>query len=267
MNIEMLSEKNRKILHLIIGCVCTVLIIALGIGFMVSCWDIYSSGPRAFSRESIGAALAHPAMVILMCSTALSCFLGFMAQLIVPTEKAKTKAIRDELMVMGKMSEKVGVPNEQQSRKIKFEKAIRTASWIAFGFVCLVLAIFPAAYLFNRSNFPGIDPTAEIKIAALITMPSAFIMLGCYFGADLITKYSAIRQTAVYKQMLLEKNLRAADPVKEETQSKGKVLTTVIRLAVIALALCFIVVGIFNGSANDVLTKAVKICTECIGLG
>jgi hypothetical protein len=40
-----------------------------------------------------------------------------------------------------------------------------------------------------------------------------------------------------------------------------------LRLAVVAVAVCFIVIGIFNGSANDVLTKAIKICTECIGLG
>ncbi len=41
----------------------------------------------------------------------------------------------------------------------------------------------------------------------------------------------------------------------------------VIRGVVLIIAVVFIAVGIFNGSARDVLTKAVKICTECIGLG
>ena len=36
-------------------------------------------------------------------------------------------------------------------------------------------------------------------------------------------------------------------------------------LCVIAIAL--IVIGIFNGSALDVLIKAINICSECIGLG
>ena len=40
-----------------------------------------------------------------------------------------------------------------------------------------------------------------------------------------------------------------------------------VRLAVLVLAIVFIVVGIFNGSMSDVLIKASKICTECIGLG
>ncbi|MBQ8079164.1 MAG: thioredoxin [Oscillospiraceae bacterium] len=34
-----------------------------------------------------------------------------------------------------------------------------------------------------------------------------------------------------------------------------------------AAAILFIVIGIFNGSMKDVLVKAIKICTECVGLG
>ena len=32
-------------------------------------------------------------------------------------------------------------------------------------------------------------------------------------------------------------------------------------------AVALVVLGIFNGGMGDVLAKAVKICTECIGLG
>ena len=34
-----------------------------------------------------------------------------------------------------------------------------------------------------------------------------------------------------------------------------------------ALAVLFIVLGIFNGGMDDVWSKAAAICTECIGLG
>lgn len=40
-----------------------------------------------------------------------------------------------------------------------------------------------------------------------------------------------------------------------------------IRAALLALAVVFIIAGIANGSMEDVLIKAVNICTECIGLG
>lgn len=39
------------------------------------------------------------------------------------------------------------------------------------------------------------------------------------------------------------------------------------RSIVFVTAAALIVSGIINGSADDVLTKAVNICMECIGLG
>ena len=41
----------------------------------------------------------------------------------------------------------------------------------------------------------------------------------------------------------------------------------VLQAAVLIAAIAFIIAGVCNGSARDVLYKAVTICTECIGLG
>ena len=49
----------------------------------------------------------------------------------------------------------------------------------------------------------------------------------------------------------------------ENRAPEGKTLRTALLVAAIVL----IVAGVFNGSARDVFGKAVKICTECIGLG
>ncbi|MBQ6048114.1 MAG: thioredoxin [Oscillospiraceae bacterium] len=40
-----------------------------------------------------------------------------------------------------------------------------------------------------------------------------------------------------------------------------------VRICLLVLAITLIIHGIFNGSMRDVLFKAVRICTECIGLG
>ncbi|MBQ3372130.1 MAG: thioredoxin [Oscillospiraceae bacterium] len=40
-----------------------------------------------------------------------------------------------------------------------------------------------------------------------------------------------------------------------------------VRLVLLAVAVLFIFVGIRNGSMNAVINKAIRICTECVGLG
>ena len=47
----------------------------------------------------------------------------------------------------------------------------------------------------------------------------------------------------------------------------NKILLLTTRIVVGVIAVTFVLVGIFNGGANDVLIKAINICTECIGLG
>ena len=43
--------------------------------------------------------------------------------------------------------------------------------------------------------------------------------------------------------------------------------TDVLRVVLFAVALVFIIVGLLRGEAGAVLTRAVNICLECIGIG
>lgn len=51
----------------------------------------------------------------------------------------------------------------------------------------------------------------------------------------------------------------------KKSPSAGKLFAA--RLAILTLAAAFILLGVLNGGARDVLVKAINICTECIGLG
>ena len=44
-------------------------------------------------------------------------------------------------------------------------------------------------------------------------------------------------------------------------------LTLIARCVIPVVAIVFIILGVSNGGMNDVLQKAVRICTECIGMG
>ena len=40
-----------------------------------------------------------------------------------------------------------------------------------------------------------------------------------------------------------------------------------VQIAAVVAAIALIILGVLNGSARDVLYKAIAICSECIGLG
>ena len=62
-----------------------------------------------------------------------------------------------------------------------------------------------------------------------------------------------------------EKGLKPVKGGKVQNRAASGVRT--VRTVLLVAAVCLIVAGVFNGSARDVFGKAVKICTECVGLG
>lgn len=57
---------------------------------------------------------------------------------------------------------------------------------------------------------------------------------------------------------------QVSGPVKPETVPRHRGF---LQAATVIAAILLIIAGILNGSAGDVLIKAIHICTECIGLG
>ena len=256
------EKKSNNIIHLIYGCVASILIIALGIALIVSCWQIYQSGDRPYSRDSVGEKLQQIALLIYAVAFIIAG--GFVLNLLLPKERSTPAAIRDERVVMKKIALKAGAPTPKQACTLSNEVAFQHCCRFLTGIFFAALMVYPAIYMLNKANFAGLDPTAEIMKASIITLPLALLgLVACHVCGILVNK-SILRQTAIYKQIIAEGNKRnGSAPVADK---KGFPVA-IIRWAVFAVAVAFIVIGIFNGSAQDVLTKAVKICTECIGLG
>lgn len=128
----------------------------------------------------------------------------------------------------------------------------------------------------DRNNIP---PKKEIKRNAVIASSvaasvTAGIALVAYALAPVIvTGTVTLSQTGIYLVVFLLAALLVACfaayiTVKDYIPDKTSfILTNVARGVVGAVAVTFIIVGILDGGANDVLVKAINICTECIGLG
>ncbi len=108
------------------------------------------------------------------------------------------------------------------------------------------------------------DPMAEIYSAEAVAERAVFV-LPLFTATVILTIVCAalgVRDNKADKP--------ASDiDIKKNSPEEGipGSVANVIRVVLLAAALIFIIAGILNGSMQDVLIKATKICTECIGLG
>ena len=129
---------------------------------------------------------------------------------------------------------------------------------------CILLAVMLAAgavgiYLEGAARRAE-DPLAAIYTAenvsrVLVTVLPVFLVFLALLAVCLVL---GVRDPGA------DRPAKTAGPVKPVPEIKHIGL---IRTAVAAAAAALILAGILNGSAWDVLVKAVHICTECIGLG
>ncbi|MBP3912854.1 MAG: hypothetical protein J6D14_00395 [Lachnospiraceae bacterium] len=102
------------------------------------------------------------------------------------------------------------------------------------------------------------DPifTREKAGQALMTVLPLFCISAVMTIIGLVKGIKDVETKAVRTEMSIQHTSPEA--------AKRRIL---VRRILLAAAIVFVVLGMFNGSMKDVLVKAIKICSECIGLG
>ena len=103
---------------------------------------------------------------------------------------------------------------------------------------------------------------AAVIKSMIFILPAAFITTGALLVADRLNLASAKRELAI-----ISGEPKSAREQGATFSKKRAYILLAVRCSVFALAVLFIVLGIFNGGMDDVWSKAAAICTECIGLG
>lgn len=256
-----MSKDKIKKIHLIYGCVAAVLIVVLGIALILSCLDIYNSGPRPYSPESIGQRFQQIALLAYGCIALV--LGGIVLGLALPAEAQKPTAARDAVMAMNKLKSKTGTMDAADAEAVKNEQLLRPILRIgtAAGFAGLM--VYPAIYFMDSSHFTITALNDDIRNAVCIALIPACIGLMLCFLCSVLENKSISRETDIYKKVIASGNVTAASI----TESKKSKTLIIVRCSLLVLAVCLMIAGILNGGMKDVLDKAVAICTECIGLG
>ena len=249
------KQKLLFFYRIILSCV----IVLAGICLMVACVGIYRSGDEPFSRAAVAAAFSPISIPVYLC---LAMVLGgFLLKLLFPTPAEKIAPVKQPSVTLQRLHQKADLDicaNDLKTQILAQQKLRKTQKRIYAAILAACVLIF-LAYALDGSHFH----TSEINTSMIRAMWVLLPCLAVSFGSCIW--FLHVRKNSILKEIELLKQCPKKDvPQSEIVKSCNCVkLRYALLLAAAALALF----GFFSGGTADVLTKAVNICTECIGLG
>ena len=246
-----------------------------------------------YTREKAAAALM-PILPLFLLSFAMTVY-GLVKG--IEDEKAD-KPVQDVERARDLVCARVAQPSEEMAKERGLQKKLLLGGWIGFA-VCMIPILL---YITNGAHFAltdaeGLDHSIVSMVAFVV--PWTVIGLACLVVTTVLQGKSMQREadaaTALMKEAAAAKAAEAAkagaesaktaeapsaDAESAKAPSASKAAAPLyntspetarrrilIRRVLLVAAVIFVVLGVQNGSMKDVLVKAIRICTECVGLG
>ena len=270
-----LSPKTCKTVRLIYGWVFTAFTVVVGALFIWQVLDIYIGGKAAGLSSSFSYEIVHERLKTVLAVPFWIWIAAIIAGLIlweVFPVKEKLTPITDARYVLSRLSkripEKVGESLKDSAEYIKRQqKILKLLHWCLLGVVAVYVA-YIIAYVCIPSNFPNTDKTGEMLQMALYILPVAAVVyaVGCAY----VIIFNKAAKDMLPHVKKLTAGIKAPQPVKPNKFTQivtHKYFILGVRIALACFGVAFVIAGCFSGSVQEVFNKAIRICTECIGLG
>lgn len=264
-------QNKRKLIHLIYGVFLSVIIIITAFSLIYACLSIYDGKSGNFSRDAVASWFSKIGILIYVAIGAV--IIGFILPLVLPADKnasgeKRAKPAQNHSMTRSRLAKKVSLELCESSlaANIRRERKIRLISRC----VCIGLYSFAAIplliYICNPSNYD------KYKINESIIPAVSLVIIWCVLAfiycllLGLISYRSTKREISLLKEAVAQKAIAAS--MEDNGRPNAKITAiNCTRAIILAVAVIFIILGISNGGMADVLGKAIRLCTECIGLG
>ncbi len=232
-------------------------LVAAGLCLIGGCLYIYF-GEGAYSRELVATVFQKIAVPVWIAVglTAVS----ILWELCVPSDREHYKVPKAYGVILARLYQTRDLSGQTvalhtQRRRRKVLSVTRTVLILAGLLVFFGYAVQPANY------------TEDINASVIRAM---WVAIPCFVVPFLFSVVAAHQTKKSYEaEITLLKTCPTLSIVKETPPSADKPHTalTALRVAVLVLAVAALIYGFVAGGTVDVLTKAINICTECIGLG
>ena len=281
-------QNKAKLVRLYFGIFLSLLTVTVGILFITQAYGIFADAgfvQGGYTRETIGTRFIYICAPFFIWIAAI--ITGFVLSLVYPVQPKKL-SIDNDLLALRRLTPKIpegiGVGYVSNLKTVKSERTLRFVIAVTLSVICLVCIIISCVYLFNISNFKGISNNQAMFNMFKVVGQCLLLALLCSVVAVALTKFSIKMELNAVKSLIANgKGLPArtdmqnpVDKIIDKVHAKTSALTKkktkfIIRICIVsalgALAVTFIILGTFNGGMYAVWDKAMKICTECIGLG
>ena len=256
-----MKQDTKKMIRLLFGIVLSVVLVAAGFLLMAACLQIFlSGGKQLYTPAKVAAAFGRIAVPIYICLGLIVA--GFILHLVLWPTPGKDPKIKLPAMQLRRL-QLTRDPRQADSEKQSALRRLRNRRLVLQLILLAVCILSAGVFLFfaltNSVFYPeAADATAYVVSLMPVFAPCVTVALG--YGV--LTAYLARRN--VEKQLTLYKQ---CPPLPQNKQPEKKTGIQIVRYAIVALALAAVIWGLATGGWQDVLTKAVNICTECVGLG
>ena len=277
-----MSKEAQKRLHLIYEIALSVFSCVLAILCIMICYNIYKSKPsNQFTREVVYEGFMKIAVLVFIFIAMVVG--GVIINIIYPKEKKKLKGTTKERATLYNLSKKLKAVDVSVADKVEIQRIIRF-SMICISVILLVGASVVApikvinGYDIDAHNINGQIIKGCFTILTYFSVPLLYLI-----ATALVCKYSVRKELGLIKEAFknqadaqdkpegpftkLTNDLNEFAKAAAQPKKWHKIFSLCVSCTIGIVAVAFIIIGITNGDVAGVLTKAVNICTECIGMG
>lgn len=258
-----MTNKTLAAIHRVYGILLIASILCAALCLMGACLGIYDSGSGEFTREAVAAAFSPIAAPVSLCLILV--LLGFPLNWFLPRESGKVKAEKNNAVILQKLHNKTDLTAcaSELRRAIEAQqKKRRVHRSISLALIAVTFCIF-IVYVLTDDRFLLPDITASMKQAMAVLLPC----LAVAYGYSLFTHYQGEKSMAKEIELVKQAIREAPSQAEPKAEVETKLNLNLLRGAIALLAVAILLFGYFTGGTADVLTKAINICTECVGLG
>lgn len=255
---------SKKRVHMIYKILLSIALIVMGACLIVACVGIYLSGDRPFSAEAVATAFGSIAIPVYLCL--LLILGGFFLDGFAPQKQPKLTAVKQHAYALQKLKAKLDMElcSKEIRQKLTALKSKRQYASFAVWLIMLLSLTDFWDYALDPAHFDSVDINGSMIAAAIpFGLSCLFVLLACIF-------FYYFNAKCDQKEIKLVKEAIAAGAVKTEVSVpavKKISAANIVRFTVLGIGIAIFVYGFITGGTADVLTKAVNICTECVGLG